>query len=120
MLKLATKGAVRFEWSDGIEETTVTLNPGDDEETLKRKLERILSLSHPNPNLPKRLPGFALGMAQEQHPPMVVTEEQGMAMKRESPGSVVNGWAPYAGAGLPHPEIPEGAEYELIPPEEQG
>jgi hypothetical protein len=115
MLKLATKGAVRFEWSDGIEETTVTLNPGDDEATLKRKLERILSLSRPD--LPERLPGFALGMAQTAHPapedpdaPVPYTPVQG------------NGWAPYAGAGLPHPDLPERLKdtVELIPPEEQG
>jgi hypothetical protein len=119
MLKLATKGAVRFEWSDGIEETTVTLNPGDDEETLKRKLERILSLSRPD--LPGRLPGFALGMAQEAHPAMTEAAPAAFPAHIDQRGQGVgNGWAPYAGAGINPPPIPEGAEYELIPPEEQG
>lgn len=95
MLKLASKGAVRFEWSDGIEETTITLNPGDDEETLKRKLERVLGLSRPE--LPVREPGASL-------PP-------GVPAYAVQPA---NGWA----AMPPIPARLEG-KVELIPPEEQ-
>jgi len=122
-LRLNTKGAVRLSWADDSMEAIFTLNPGDSQEELVSKLERIVNFVRDRtdkPALPERIPGMALGMAQTAHPRLVeVTEEQGMAMKKARPGSVVNGWAAYAGAGVNPPEVPEGADYELIPPEEQ-
>jgi len=105
-LRLNTKGAVRLSWADDSMEAIFTLNPGDSQEELVSKLERIVNFVRDRtdkPALPERIPGMALGMAQTAHP--------------APPG---NGWAPYAGAGVTPPEIPEGADYELIPPEEQG
>lgn len=118
----ATARAARFEYTDGSMEVSWTVDGSLKDEELVERLRSIVAFMDAQtggPALPQRIPGLALGMAQTQHPPMVVTEEQGMAMKRESPGSVANGWAPYAGAGLPHPAVPEGADYELIPPGEQ-
>lgn len=43
-LKFGSKYTVRFEWTDGEVESTVSLIPGDDEATLVRKLKRIVAL----------------------------------------------------------------------------
>lgn len=44
MLTLRVTKPVRVEWSDGDMETTVVLDPGDDQETLVRKLRKVLAL----------------------------------------------------------------------------
>lgn len=105
MLKLTTKTAVRLSWADDSMEAIFTLNPGDSQEELVSKLERIVNFVHDRegkPPLPGRLPGFALGMAQGAHP--------------APPG---NGWAPVA--QMVPPELPEDrqGEWELIPKGEQ-
>jgi hypothetical protein len=105
MLKLTTKTAVRLSWADDSMEAIFTLNPGDSQEELVSKLERIVNFVHDRegkPALPERLPGFALGMAQEAHP--------------APPG---NGWA--VGAQMVPPELPADrqGEWELIPEDEQ-
>lgn len=62
MLTLRSKTPVRFEWSDKLSETTVTLSPDDDSETIQAKLQRILSLED-SQGLPVRQPGAALAAA---------------------------------------------------------
>lgn len=123
-LKLkATAKAAKFEYADGRMTVSWDVDASLADDELVEELRRIVQFYDAQTGkepLPQRIPGMALGMAQETHPRLVeVTEEQGMAMKKAQPGSVVNGWAPYAGAGLNPPQIPEGADYELIPPEEQ-
>jgi len=126
MLKLTTKGTVRFSWASEAMEAIWALSPSDTEEELLAKMKlivRFVEEQQDKPPLPERLPGFALGMAQTAHPRMVeVTEAEGMAMKKERPGVVANGWAPTAGVVPPAPELPADrqGEWELIPPEEQG
>lgn len=107
MLRLTSKGAVRFSWADDSMEAIFTLNPSDSQEELVSKLERIVNFVHgreDKPPLPERIPGMALGMAQTAHP--------------APPG---NGWAATAGLLPTVPEIPADrqGEWELIPPEEQ-
>lgn len=126
MLKLTTKGTVRFSWASPSMEAIWALSPSDSEAELLAKMKlivRFVEEQHEKPPLPERLPGFALGMAQTAHPRMVeVTEEEGMALTKEHPGSVVNGWAQTAGVIPPAPELPADrqGEWEFIPPEEQG
>lgn len=103
-LKLTSKNAVRFSWADDSMEALFTLNPSDSEEELTDKLRRMLVFveERRKPPLPERIPGMALGMAQEAYPaPEPVTG---------------NGWAAMA-----PPDIPERlqGEVELIPPGEQ-
>lgn len=124
-LKLTSKGAVRFSWADDSMEALFVLKPEDSEDELLEKMQRMISFvqDRRKPPLPERTPGLALEMTQMTHPRLVpVTEEEGMAMKKANPGSVVNGWAAYAGADLAAPEIPEDrkGDWELMPPEEQG
>lgn len=124
MLKLTTKGTVRFSWASEAMEAIWALSPSDSEEELLAKMKLIVRFveEQGKPPLPERLPGFALGMAQTAHPRMVeVTEEEGLAMKKAQPGSVTNGWAATAGVVPPAPELPADrqGEWEMIPPEEQ-
>lgn len=125
MLKLTTKGTVRFSWASEAMEAIWALSPSDTEEELLAKMRlivRFVEEQHEKPPLPERLPGFALGMAQTAHPRMVeVTEGEGMALKKEHPGSVVNGWAQTAGVVPPPPELPADrqGEWELIPEEDR-
>lgn len=118
MLKLTTKGAVRFSWVDASMEALFVLRPEDSEEELLAKMKLIVSFveNQGKPPLPERLPGFALGMAQTAYPSM--TE----VVPGTSPKAVANGWAPTAGVVPPVPELPADrqGEWELIPPEEQG
>lgn len=114
----ATGKAARFEYTDGSMEVSWTVDGSLKDEELVERLRSIVAFMDAQtggPALPQRLPGFALGMAQEQHAPM--QDVPAPVPYTPVPG---NGWAPYAGAPQGHPEIPEGAEYELIPPEEQG
>lgn len=120
----STPKAARFEYSDGSMDVSWTVDASLTDDELVERLRRIVGFYDAQTGrepLPERIPGMALGMAQTQYPRLVeVTEEQGMAMKQAQPGSVLNGWAPYAGKTPAPPAVPEGAEFELIPPEEQG
>jgi hypothetical protein len=106
----------RFAYEDGSMTVSWALEPGLTDDELADRLRRIVTfydLQTGREELPQRIPGMALGMTQEQYPSM--TE----VMPGTSP-KAGNGWAPYAGAALTPPEIPEGAEYELMPKDEQG
>ena len=120
----STAKAVTVEYVDGLHTSTWALTASLADDELADALRRIVAFYDAQTGrepLPERIPGMALGMTQTAHPRMVeVTEEQGMAMKKAQPGSVANGWAPYAGMTPAPPAVPEGAEFELIPPEEQG
>lgn len=104
----ASPKAAKFEYSDGSMDVSWTLDASLTDDELADRLRRIVDFYDAQtgrPALPERIPGMALGMTQTAHP---------------APTETGNGWAPYAGAGVTPPAIPEGAEYELIPPEEQG
>lgn len=117
-LKLTTKGTIRLSWASESMEAIWALNPTDTEDELLAKMKLIVRFvedQQGKPALPERIPGFALGMAQETHPPMIsVTPEGGTT-------AVANGWAPNAGVVTPPPALPADrqGEWELIPPEEQ-
>ncbi|MET9385289.1 hypothetical protein ABZY09_30515 [Streptomyces sp. NPDC002928] len=101
MLRLTTKGVVRFSWADDAMEALFTLDPGDSQEELVGKLQRMLDFVQARQTpLPERWSGVALEMAQMTHPPLTP--------------AVGNGWASMP----PIPARLEG-EVELIPPEEQ-
>lgn len=118
MLKLTTKGTVRFSWASEAMEAIWALSPSDSEEELLAKMKlivRFVEEQQDKPPLPERLPGFALGMAKEAYPSM--TE----VVPGTTPKAVTNGWAPTAGVVPPAPDLPARlqGEVELIPPEEQ-
>ncbi|OEJ24303.1 hypothetical protein AS594_07170 [Streptomyces agglomeratus] len=107
MLSLKTKTPVRFEWSDGDVETTVTLDPGEDENVLIRKLKRIVALAEGEPALPTRDPA-APSLPAPYRPPVHSATVQ------------ANGWAELAKPLAAPPELPEDrqGEWELIKPGE--
>ncbi|TXS35082.1 hypothetical protein [Streptomyces sp. t39] len=94
------KGAVSFEWTDDDAETVVRIEPTDPDEVMLRKLKRVIAL-----------------VEGEQAPP---TAFSALAQAAGTPAAALatpqtgNGWAAFAA-----PEIPEGADYELMPPEGQ-
>lgn len=107
MLKLTTKGTVRFSWASPSMEAIWALSPSDTEEELLAKMKlivRFVEEQQDKPALPERWPGVGLEVAQMAHP---------------APAG--NGWAPTAGTVPPAPELPADrqGEWELIPPEEQ-
>lgn len=117
-LKSSTKAA-KFEYTDGSMDVSWTVDASLEDDELVERLRRIVAFYDAQTGrepLPERIPGMALGMAQTQHPPMTQDIDPGI-YTTVLPGS--NGWAPCAGAGLNPPAVPEGAEFELIPPEEQ-
>lgn len=119
----ASPKAAKFEYSDGSMDVSWTLDASLTDDELADRLRRIVDFYDAQtgrPELPERIPGMALGMTRTAHPRMVdVTEAEGAALKASGVTTVANGWAPHAGAIPAPPAIPEGAEYELIPPEEQ-
>lgn len=98
-LNLKTK-VVRFELVDDEQETTITLSSDDDQETICRKLRRVLSLTEPEMEEP------------------APTHEQVWVGKDLTPSGYVdgakieprpgNGWAKYA-----KPEVPERLKGEV-------
>lgn len=122
----STAKAVTVEYVDGRHTSTWTLDASLTDDELAGELRRIVAFYDAQTGrepLPERIPGFALGMAQESHPAMTEAAPAAFPAHIDQRGQGVgNGWAPYAGAksvGINPPPIPEGAEYELIPPEEQ-
>ncbi|MBA2951451.1 hypothetical protein [Streptomyces himalayensis] len=125
MLKLKpTTKAARFVYDDGAMTVSWLVSASLEGDELVDMLRRIVGFYDAQagpPPLPQRIPGIALGMAQEAHPRMVqVTEEEGMALKASGATNVTNGWATTAGVVPPAPEIPADrqGEWELIPPGE--
>lgn len=59
-LKLAGRNPAKFEYNDGVSETTVTVQPDDDADTVRAKLQRVLELEGGSPALPVRVPGASL------------------------------------------------------------
>lgn len=98
------RSAVKFHHKDGAMTAAWDVEPsleGDELLDLLRSIVRFMEAQTGREPLPERIPGMALGMAQEAYPaPEPVTG---------------NGWAAMA-----PPEIPERlqGEVELIPPEE--
>lgn len=92
-LTLKTKTPVRFEWSDGVAETTITLYGDDTEQALVEKLRRVVALATPAAPL-------------VLHPAPAVPEP-----------ATGNGWAKAVPAQAP--ELPEDrrADWEFMPPE---
>jgi hypothetical protein len=106
MLKLTSKGAVRFSYADDAMEALFTLNPSDSEEELVSKLQRMLEFVQARQTpLPERIPGMALGMAQTAHP--------------APEPAVGNGWANLTQPAPPELPADRQGDWEMIPPGEQ-
>lgn len=127
MLKMSVgRSAVKLHHKDDAMTVAWDLDASLEGDELLEALRRIVAFMDAQAGrapLPERIPGMALGMAQTAHPRMVpVTEEEGMAVKKANPGSVVNGWAAHAGSAQPQPEIPQHlqGEWELNTPEGEG
>jgi hypothetical protein len=98
-LKSTTKAA-KFEYADGRMTVSWDVDASLADNELVEELRRIVAFYDAQQSaqpLPQRTPGVALEMAQMTHP-----------------APPANGWA-----GMAQPQVPEGADYELIPPEEQ-
>lgn len=99
-MKTFTRGQVRFEWADEEVESVVSVSPQDDQETIVRKLKRVLALveGEPEPRSP-----FLAGWTKQVTAP-------------ESTFPPGNGWAAMAA-----PELPDRlqGEVELIQPGEE-
>jgi hypothetical protein len=128
MLKLTTKGTVRFSWASEAMEAIWALSPSDSEEELLAKMKLIVRFveEQGKPPLPERWPGVGLEVAQMAHPAPVDPDAPVpyFANFPEKPTEpvVTNGWAATAGVVPPAPDLPARlqGEVELIPPEEQG
>lgn len=92
------RGAARFEWSDEDAETVVTVESADTDETIVRKLKRIITLLEGEPE-----PRSAFLAGWTASPPV-----------HTAPPVTGNGWAA-------PPELPEDrqGQWELIPEEER-
>jgi hypothetical protein len=110
MLTLKTK-TVRFEWADADVESVVTLSSGDDQETLVRKLKRIIELveGQQGQEGAKMLRGIKGWTAPVQGPDV----SGGDILPSQQP---TNGWA----ATYAAPAVPEhlAGEVEYIQPGE--
>lgn len=106
MLTLKTKTA-RFEWVDDDVESVVTLSSEDDQETLVRKLKRIVALVEgPEPRAVPVPPPWSAADAAAQG-----------AGKGTQTG---NGWASFAATAPPELPARLEGEVELIKPGEEG
>lgn len=103
LIMKTAKGAVSFEWCDADAETVVRIEPTDEDEVMIRKLKRVIALVEGEP-VPRTAGAYGDTWTAPPPPGMVAPVQTG------------NGWATMAAP----PEIPEGADYELIPPGEQG
>jgi hypothetical protein len=100
----ATAKAARFEYTDGSMEVSWTVDGSLTDEELVERLRSIVAFMDAQTGgaSPSRLPGFALGMAQEAHPAMTEAAPAAFPAHIDQRGQGVgNGWAPYAGAGMP-------------------
>lgn len=98
-----TSGDAVFRWDDDEAETTVPVKTGDTDEVMVRKLKRIIALME--------------GPALPPHPAPL--GDTGGALIRAAKASA--GYPPTLGWTKPltePPPVPEGADYELIPPGE--
>lgn len=119
MLKLTSKGAVRFSYADDAMEALFTLNPGDTEEELVSKLQRMLEFVRARQTpLPERIPGMALGMAQTAHPAPVDPDAPVPYVPAEP--VMGNGWANLVQQAAPELPADRQGEWEIIPPGERG
>jgi hypothetical protein len=110
----STAKAAKFEYTDGSMDVSWTVDASLEDDELVERLRRIVAFYDAQTGreaLPERIPGMALGMAQTQYPPMEPVIDVGPAPAM--------GWAQHAGSVSAPPAVPEGAEFELIPPEEQ-
>ncbi|MGW2169157.1 hypothetical protein ACWC1C_01340 [Streptomyces sp. NPDC001705] len=106
------KSAVTFEYTDDNMTAAWTVKGEDGQDKLLGTMRKVIAFVEAQdgpPALPERIPGLALGMAQEQYPSM--TE----VVPGTSP-KATNGWA------VAQPEIPEHlqGEWELNTPEGEG
>jgi succinyl-CoA synthetase alpha subunit len=109
-LKL-TRVLARFEFNDEDAETVVTVSENDDQEALLRKLKRVVALVEGETavdGIPMKRAGTLAGAPVLQVGPYPIGQGP-------TPEQVGNGWAAVYGP----PEVPEGADYELIPPGEE-
>lgn len=119
-LKLG-KAAVTFEYTDDNMTAAWAVKAEDGQDKLLTTMRKVLAFVEAQegaPPLPERLPGFALGMAQTQHPRMVDPDVPVPYVPTEP--AVGNGWASVVQQAPP--ELPEDrkGEWEIIPPGERG
>lgn len=108
MLTLKTKTA-RFEWVDDDVESVVTLSSEDDQETLVRKLKRIVTL----------VEGESVGLAPAHVLPPRMGEIGHYGGVDIAP-QTGNGWAAFAATAPPELPARLEGEVELINPGEGG
>lgn len=73
-LKLAGRNPAKFEFDDGVSQTVVTIQPDDEPDAVRAKLQRVLELEGATIwTLPVRQPGAALMAAKEEFGPLIDT-----------------------------------------------
>lgn len=103
-LTLRSKTPVRFEWGDGVAETTVTLQPDDSESVLLSKLERVVELAGGQLSvLPRRAPGAALAATMAAYDPADRFDAEGA--ERALMAQSANGWNADIADGAELPEV---------------
>lgn len=93
MLTLRSKTPVKFEFDDGVSQTTVILQPDDESDAIRAKLQRVLDLED-SQGLPVRQPGAALAAAREDFGPLFDAAGAEEAVKAQPVG-----WAALAADG---------------------
>ncbi len=103
MLSLISKTPVKFEFSDGVQVTTVTIAQDEDTESITAKLQRVLELEQ-SQGLPVRQPGAALAAAVAL--PQFTPADRAAEDARLA-GVKVNGWSEDAAAEGGLESLPE-------------
>lgn len=86
-LKMSGRNPAKFEWTDDVAETTVTIQPDDTSEVIQAKLQRVLDLEA-GQGLPIRAPGAALMAAKETFEPLI----DAVAAERRVAAQGAMGW----------------------------
>jgi hypothetical protein len=87
-LKLAGRNPAKFEFTDGVSETTVTVQPDDPPEAVRAKLQRVLELEGVAPPA-QPLPGLT---APAPADPVVLAAERAATEARLARASSTMGW----------------------------
>jgi hypothetical protein len=88
-LKLTGRNPARFEFDDGVSQTIVVIQPDDQPDAVRAKLQRVLDLEDAQElpaRLPVRQPGAVLAAAKEEFEPLLDVAAAEAAVKAQPVG----------------------------------